>query len=154
MSKHTTLRKRRHPSVPTYTHSSQVITDQAVTDAAALPTPNPLAVQAICEMIMEQQENVRRPPERSAALLALCVELHKKNLPFPSRMAAALKLDCSVFTIDSALSTRMDEGYLQQIVETTTGNVANRHSTVRQRFYKPSDELIDVVDRATKRLKK
>lgn len=143
------LRKRRTPPVRTV-HSSQIVTDQALNDAAALPDINPVVVQAITQMLMEQQENVKRPPEKSAALLALTVELYKQNQPFPSRMAAAIKLDCSVFTIDAALSTRMDEGYLQQVVETTTGNVANRHSTVRQRFYVPSKELIETATRAAK----
>lgn len=146
MAKHTTTRKHS-----TATHSSQIITDAAIADAAALPTPNPLAVDALCAMIMEQHENIRRPPEKSAALLALAVELHKNHTPFPSRMAVAIKLDCSVFTVDAALSTRMDEGYLQQVVETETGNVAHRSSTVRKRFYVPSKEVIDIATRAVKR---
>lgn len=130
-------------------HSSHVVTDNNITDAAALPTPNPAVVDAICDMLMTNKD-VRRPPEVTAALLALTVELHKRNQPFPSRMAAAIKLGCSVFTIDAALSTRMDEGLLTQIVETSTGHVAKRSSTIRQRFYKPSQELLDVADAAMK----
>lgn len=153
MAKTTTLRKRvyNHQAPAALIHSSQVITDQAVSDASALPTPNPLVVEAICDMLMTQQPNVKRPPEKAAALLALIVELYKTNTPFPSRMAVALKLDCSVFTVDAALSTRLEEGYLTQIVETTTGKVRNRHSIVRHRFYKPSAELVDIATRAGKK---
>lgn len=146
------LAKRARPARAV--HSSQVITDNNLRDAALLPTPNPVVVEAICEMLMEQHENVKRPPVKSAALLALAVELYKTNTPFPSRMAVALKLDCNVFTVDAALSSRIEEGYLQQVVETTTGNVAKRNSIVRHRFYVPSQELIDVATMATKRQKR
>jgi hypothetical protein len=53
--------------------------------------------------------------------------------------------------IDAALSTRLDEGYLEQTVETTKGNVNARNSIVRRRFYIPSKELIAVADRALRK---
>lgn len=74
-----------------------------------------------------------------------------RGKPFPARETVAKKLDCSVFTVDAAISTRIDEGYLSMAIETTTGNVAQRHSTVRRRYYLPSKRLADVADRARRR---
>lgn len=142
--------KKHAPVAVRVPHSSQTISDNNINDAAALPDPDPLLIDAICDVIMTEQPNVKRPPEKSAALLALAIELHKINQPFPTRMAAAIKLDCSVFTIDAALSTRMDEGYLTQVVETTTGNVTKRNSIVRQRYYVPSKGLLDVAEAIAK----
>ncbi len=96
---------------------------------------------------MSDHVDIKRPPEKAAALLALTVELYKANRPFPTRQAAAIALGCSKFTIDAALSTRLDEGYLTQIV-TETGNIQARHGIIRKRFYIPSQDLISVAEHA------
>lgn len=115
-----------------------------------LPPVSPIVIDAITEMLMTEQ-GMKRPPEKAAALLALTVELYRQNRPFPARRVVADALGCSIFTVDAALSTRIDEGYLTQVVETTTGNVSARHSTVRHRYYVPSQDLVAVADRARRR---
>lgn len=144
--------KRAHARVPSRA-SSYVVTQNAIDEAATLPPVNPIVVDALIEMIMTDQQDVRRPPEKSAALLALSVELYKTNRPFPTRMAAALHLECSIFTVDAAISTRINEGYLTQVVETEEGNVSARGSIVRKRYYIPSKDVIDVAERAVRKLR-
>jgi hypothetical protein len=121
-----------------------------------LPKIRSTVIDAVTDMLMVDQ-GMTRPPEKSAALLALLVEVHKLGEPAPTRqtMAAAVARStdgsCSIFTIDAALSTRLSEGYLTQAVETPHGHVAKRNSVVRERYYVPSKRLIDVVDRAKRR---
>lgn len=134
--------------VPDATLYPPRIDDKVV--AACSQMVKPIVVDAIADMLKVQQE-MRRPPEKAAALLALIVELNRSGQPFPKRHEVAKALDCSVYTIDAALSTRIDEGYLQQIVETTSGEVSARHSIVRKRFYIPSPELVAVADGAKQR---
>jgi hypothetical protein len=112
-----------------------------------LPRLSPIVVDAIAEMLMVDKHMCRRP-EKTAALLALVVELDKTKRPFPPRAAVAEAIDSSIFTVDSAISQRIDEGYLQEVHETTTGNVNRRTSTVRCRYLVPSPRLVSVVRRA------
>jgi hypothetical protein len=115
--------------------------------APKLPKLRPVVVDAITEMLISEQ-GMLRPPEKAAALLALIVELHKKDLPFPPREEVAGYIDASLSTVDAALSTRLDEGYITQRVETRRGNVQRRNSVVRERYYDPSPHLISIVDQA------
>jgi hypothetical protein len=145
----TNARKFAHP--PSHQQVYDPVIDPKVV-AMCGQMVSPVVVDAITDMLMTQQ-NIRRPPEKAAALLALLVELNRKGQPFPKRHEVAEALDCSVYTIDAVLSTRINEGYLQQVVETTTGNVSARNSIVRQRFYVPSQELVAVADRALRKQK-
>jgi hypothetical protein len=117
---------------------------------APLPTISPIVVDAVMDMLLSEQ-GMNRPPEKAAALLALIVELHKRKQPFPRREEVAEAINASVSTVDAALSSRIDEGYITPIVETKRGNVQRRNSTVRERFYVPSDSLIAVVEKAKRR---
>jgi hypothetical protein len=112
-----------------------------------LPKVRPIQVDAITEMLISEQ-GMLRPPEKSSALLALIYELHKKGLPFPRREEVAKHLDASISTVDAALSTRLDEGYITQRVATRRGNVQRRNSAVRERYYEPSPHLISVIEQA------
>ncbi|MGO9552370.1 hypothetical protein [Mycobacterium sp.] len=72
--------------------------------------------------------------------------------PFPTREVVARALDCSRYTIDAAISTRLAEGLIE--IETTVapGNVARREfSSVKERRFVPSQELLAVVVQAKKR---
>jgi hypothetical protein len=112
-----------------------------------LPKVSPAVVDAIVDMLVSEQ-NILRPPEKAAALLGLIVELHKTHEPFPQREEVARHIDASVATVDAALSTRLNEGYITQAIETTQGNVQRRNSARRLRFYIPSPALIKVVSDA------
>lgn len=115
-----------------------------------LPTVSPIVIDAVMDMLLSEQ-GMNRPPEKAAALLALIVELHKRKQPFPRREEVAEAINASVSTVDAALSSRIDEGYIIPVVETKRGNVQRRNSTVRERYYIPSDGLIAVVNKAKKR---
>jgi hypothetical protein len=123
-------------------------------EVAKLPAIEPAVVDAITDMII-RDTGCLRPPEKAAALMALIVELHKLNRPFPRREVAAAAIHASVSTVDAALSTHLDpgdgSGYLQLVVETSIGNVQRRNSVVRERFYIPSDDLLRVADRAKRK---
>lgn len=109
-----------------------------------LPKLSPIVVDAITDMLVSEQ-GMLRPPEKAAALMALIVELYKEGKPFPERKQVAEHIGASMSTVDAALSTRLDEGYITQRVETKRGKVARRNSVVRQRYYVPSSHLVDVV---------
>lgn len=121
-----------------------------------IPKLKPIVLDAVTDMLMTDQ-GMTRPPTKAAALLALIVELHNRNMAVPTRdvlkeyVANNTDGTCSVYTIDAAISTRIDEGYMKKVVETTTGNVAARHSTVSHLYLIPSKRLIDVVERAKRR---
>lgn len=109
----------------------------------SLPKLDPIIVDAFIDMLISEQE-MFRPPEKAAAMLALICELHLQEQPFPTRAEAARHINCSIPTIDAALSTRLDEGYITPDIRITEGNVQRRHSALRQRHYKPSAHLLSV----------
>lgn len=124
-------------------------------DEYVIPAISPVVIDALTEMLMTDQ-GMTRPPEKSAALLALIVELHKMKQPFPPRQMVAQHLDCSIFTVDAAISGRSDEGYIiaQETQIESSSKIANRHGIRRRRFYVPSNETISVVERAKRRNKR
>lgn len=112
-----------------------------------IPAVAPIVIDAVTDMLMSEQ-GMNRPPEKAAALLALIVELHRRKRPFPRREEVAKALNASISTIDAALSSRLDEGYITIAVETKHGSVQRRNSVVRERYYLPSEHLVEVVKRA------
>jgi hypothetical protein len=115
-----------------------------------LPEISPVVVDAIVDMLVADQ-GMLRPPEKAARLLAFIVELYKAHRPFPERAEVAEHIGASVSTIDAALSTRLNEGYIKLRVETPDGYVQRRNSVVRDRYYDPCPQLLDVVERAKRR---
>lgn len=118
-----------------------------------LPKISPIVIDAVTDMLLSEQ-GMNRPPEKAAALLALIVELHKRRQPFPTREEVAEAINASVSTVDAALSTRIDEGYITPVVSTKRGNVQRRNSIIREKSYVPSDALIAVVDRAQRKARR
>lgn len=114
-----------------------------------IPKISPIVADAISDMLLSDQ-GMLRPPDKASRLLALIVELYKRKQPFPPRQEVAEAVGCAVSTIDAALSTRLDEGYIIQVIETTQGNVARRHSAIRERYYVPSAQLLKVAEDALK----
>lgn len=112
-----------------------------------LPRLSPAVTDAICKMMLSDQ-GMLRPPDKASALLALICELYKTKEPFPPRKAVAKHIDASIATIDAALSTRLNEGYIIEAVDTVQGNVQRRNSVKRRKFYIPSKQLQDVVAKA------
>jgi hypothetical protein len=112
-----------------------------------LPKIDPFVVDAITDMLVSEQ-GMLRPPEKAAALLALIVQLHNMKEPFPARAEVAKHINASVPTVDAALSTRLDEGYITQAIETARGNVQRRNSARRLRYYIPSKHLLSVAGAA------
>lgn len=118
-----------------------------IDDPVEVPEPDPQIVDAFVEMLLEDT-GALRPPTKAAHLLAVICMLHKQDQPFPGREPVAQHIGCGVSTVDAALSTRLAEGYISQVVETSAGNVARRNSVVRRTYYKPSKRLLDTFDKA------
>lgn len=118
-------------------------------EAKALPKVSPFVVDAITDMLLTDH-GPSRPPEKTAALLALVAELYERGMAFPHREVAAIAINGSKWTIDSILSSRIDEGYITLDVRTESGNVAARRSTVKRRYLVPSKKLLNVVKEAKK----
>lgn len=112
-----------------------------------LPEISPAVVDALVEMLMTDQ-GMTKPPRKAAAVLALVVELYKRGMEFPPRDIVAAALDTSKYTVDSALSTRIAEGYLAERVEYEEGSVSNRQGVVRLRYIDPSERVRKVVEQA------
>ena len=122
-------------------------------EARTLPKLNPAVVHALQQMLVEDQ-GMMRPPEQAARLLALTYELAKEHKPFPHREVAAQVLggNQSKFTVDAILSQRMAEGYISLVAETTMGHTIGRVGIRKQRFFIPSERLVDIAKRAEKRV--
>jgi hypothetical protein len=119
-----------------------------------MPKLNPAVVMALQQMMQEDQ-GMLRPPEQSARLLALCVELHRDHRPFPHREVAARVLGGaqSVYTVDTAVRNALADGYLSLVVETTRGHIAAREASIRKlRFLMPESRVLEVAQRADKKL--
>jgi hypothetical protein len=94
--------------------------------------------------------DIKRPPELSARLLTLLVELYKRGLPYPPRAEVADALGApSPFGIDAAINRAMERGMLSVEIRTEEGNASKRTNVVMKKFYKPSKELLEVVDPPT-----
>lgn len=113
-------------------------------------TPSPIVVAAIRDALQSASKS-HRSPDKAAAILALIVDLYERNEPFPTRQAVAKAVNSSVFTVDAVLSSKIDEGYLTLAIETSSGNVARRPSTVTKRFFIPSKPLITLAKEAESR---
>lgn len=124
-------------------------------DAAAkrLPRLNPAVVDAIMHKL-QQDQGMLRPPEQTARFLALVVALHAKHEPFPHREVAAQALGGaqSKWSVDTAIRSSLADGYVSLVVETTQGNVQRRDSVRKERHFVPDRNLVDIVERATRKL--
>lgn len=116
-------------------------------EADEIPNVAPVAVDAITDMLIEDQ-GMMRPPTKAAALLAIICALHKQGKPFPRRECVADAIDAAVSTVDAALSSRLDEGYLTMRTKVKRGNVQRRNSVVRERYYEPSAKLLRTYEEA------
>lgn len=119
-------------------------------EARRLPRLSPIVVDAVTDMLMTDH-TMFKPPEKAAALLALITELHQRGQPFPEREVVARALNCSRYTVDSALSTRTAEGYISLSVKTEPGDVNNRASVIKRRYYRPSKRLQEIVASALRK---
>jgi hypothetical protein len=121
---------------------------RAVRGAADIPDVNPAAVDAITRMLMEDHPKTNKPPIKAAHLLAIICKLYEEHRPFPEREAAGAAIGSPKATVESVLSHRAAEGYITMKVETREGNVDpnRRPSIVRERYYVPSKELLEVYN--------
>lgn len=114
-----------------------------------VPDVPAVVIRAITKMLVEDQQ-LNRPPEKAAHLLAIICKLYEQRRPFPTRREVAEKMHSPLGTVDAALSTRLDEGYIKTRVETRPGNVKKRNSVIRERYYDPNDKLFATYRTASK----
>lgn len=100
------------------------------------------------EEYLLQTYGMRRRPTAAARLMALIVELHARGMPFPQREAAATEVGCSVFGVDAALSNYLARGELTVEIRTVPGNVQQRESVIREKYYTPSTQLLGLANRS------
>ena len=115
-----------------------------------VPDVPAFVVDAITKMLIEDQQ-LNRPPEKAAHLLAIICKLYEQRRPFPRRRDIADKIGSPLATVDAALSTRLDEDYISVRIETRPGNVQKRNSVIRERYYDPSDKLFLTYREASRR---
>lgn len=107
------------------------------------------AVAGLIEHYLMEKFGMRKPPESAARLLALILELHAHGQPFPQRRLAAEAIGASVFGVDAALSVALARGLITTRLETIEGNVQQRLSVIRLKYYIPAPELLALARRAT-----
>lgn len=84
---------------------------------------------------------MRRPPTLNARLLALIAALADKGLPFLTRADAAEMTGFTVEGVDSALSVALARGDITMSVKMRPGNVQQRESVIRERYYAVSPPI-------------
>jgi hypothetical protein len=110
-----------------------------------MPQPDDAIIDALTKLLVKEQR-MKRPPRQAARLLAYIYKLHKHGRqPFPPRKEVAATLGMSIPTIDTALSARLAEGYITCEIQTIEGNAKNRTSSIKQRYYRPSRDIIDTA---------
>lgn len=127
-------------------------------DAEVIPPPSPplelyeqsWIVEAIVRLLVVN-EKICRPPRQAAKLLAYIADLYSLGKPFPSRAEVSALLNMSIPTIDAALSSRLQEGYIDVDMKIVEGNIERRPSSIRQRYYRPSSQLLEAIDTARQR---
>jgi hypothetical protein len=124
-----------------------VASNPAPESSPALPMPPDHAVRSLVEWI-RGRENMQRPPETTAKILAFMVMLDDRHLPFPTRPIVAEHLGVSVPAIDVVLSQRQATDDIAVYIDVEKGRVRQRMSTVKVRRVVPSDEIKAVVHRA------
>lgn len=98
---------------------------------------------------LKEREQMQRPPEATARVLAFIILAHEKRLPFPTRPELAKHLGVSVPSIDVVLSQRQGTGDIRIVSRLKKGNVKQRVSTIKYRFVIPrNQEMIAVVQKA------
>lgn len=112
-----------------------------------LPRPSDHVVRAIEEYLSDTHGN-QRPAEKTAAVLAILAAIQEEGKPAPTRQALADAADCSKFTVDAGLSTRIAQGHVTIEIKTELGHVARRDSVVKHRYYRLADPLMSVYRRA------
>lgn len=97
---------------------------------------------AIEEYLIEKFKS-KRPPEVSAKVLALVIELHRRGEPFPLRAHVAHDLNCSKFGVDAALNMAMarDLVVLKVTIQESL-TISHRPAVTQHRFFIPSRRLI------------
>jgi hypothetical protein len=108
-------------------------------------TVRPGLTARVLEYLMTGYE-MRKPPVATAAILAVVLELHARQQPFPARRVVAAAAGCSIDAVDAALSVSLSRGLVRLRIEVIDGvKIRYRESSVRIRYYDPDPELIALV---------
>lgn len=106
-----------------------------------------LAAAAIADYLKDRDGPQRRP-EVTARILALAVLLYLDHRrPWPTRDQVKQHLDVSKPMIDVVISKGQALKDLKVLQATKRGNIKARDSITTQRFLRPSDQLVDIVQR-------
>jgi hypothetical protein len=112
--------------------------------------PSGALIDAVEAFLVERTPSRKRPTV-AAGVLAMVLELDDRGEAFPLREWAALALNCSIFSIDAALSVAMARGYLRLEVRTVEGEVAARDSVAKERWFIPAQQLKAVLEQVSRR---
>ena len=119
--------------------------------AAPLVLPDISYESGVIADWLKEREGPQRRPEQTAKVLALAVKLHLDGVrPWPIRRQVAAHTGVSLPQIDVVVSQRQANGDINVWTATVKGNInRSRESVITQKFIQPSQELLDVVKRAT-----
>lgn len=95
---------------------------------------------------LKDREQMQRPPEATAKVLAFIILAYEKKLPFPTRPQLAEHLGISVPSVDVVLSQRQGTKDIRIVSRLKKGNVKQRVSTIKWRQVIPTNkEMIKIV---------
>ena len=95
---------------------------------------------------LEEREQMPRPREATAKVLAFIILAYEKRLPFPTRPQLAAHLGVSVASIDVVLAQRQGTKDISIVSRLKMGNVEQGISTIKFRFVIPKNaDMIRVV---------
>lgn len=91
---------------------------------------------------------MKRPPEATAKVLVLCVELHLQGQPFPPHKDVAAHLGVSIALVERVLSQRVATKDIRVERKYIKGNAKKYPSSKQQQVVTPSNALIKIVKAA------
>jgi hypothetical protein len=110
-----------------------------------LPVVSNHVVQKLVDWLKDR-EQMQRPPEATAKVLAFIILAYEKRLPFPTRPQLAAHLGISVPSVDVVLSQRQGTKDIRIVSRLKKGNVQQRVSTIKFRIVIPTNkEMIKLV---------
>jgi hypothetical protein len=118
---------------------------QAPMGGAELPVVSNHVAQKLVDWLKDR-EQMQRPPEATAKVLAFIILAYEKKLPFPTRPELAAHLGISVPSVDVVLSQRQGTKDIRIISRLKKGNVQQRVSTIKFRIVIPTNkEMVKLV---------
>ena len=118
-------------------------------DLPGLPPCGPAVPDGVADALsawIKSREQMQRPPDATAKVLAFVILAYRERLPFPTRPALAAHLGVSVPAIDVVLDQRKSTGDLRVVSRFRKGCLRNQVGASKFRLVIPTNaEMVRVV---------